>query len=322
VFASSAQAAAAYALADNYNHTNFFSAFEFFEDEDPTQGFVNYVDAETASREGLAGYTNGGIYLGTDYTNKTTTGRHSVRLTSKKTWTQGLFVADIAHMPAGPTDAGSCGIWPAYWTLGPNWPNGGEIDILEGVNEQDTNAVTLHTAEGCTITNTGSIASTKLGNGDCYGNIGCKQTTTGENNYGARFNKAQGGIYVIEWADDHISAWFFSRSAEIPPQLMTTGSGTGGNGTTAAPTTIDTASFGQPLAKFVGGPGCSISEHFKEHAIVINTSFCGQWAGKVWSDSETCSALGDSCDAYVGENPEAFSDAYWLFNSIRVYQQA
>jgi len=127
---------------------------------------------------------------------------------------------------------------------------------------------------------------------------------------------------VIEWADDHISAWFFSRSAEIPPQLMTTGSGTGGNGTTAAPTTIDTASFGQPLAKFVGGPGCSISEHFKEHAIVINTSFCGQWAGKVWSDSETCSALGDSCDAYVGENPEAFSDAYWLFNSIRVYQQA
>jgi hypothetical protein len=32
----------------------------------------------------------------------------------------------------------------AVWTLGPNWPNNGEIDILEGVNQLTYNAATLH----------------------------------------------------------------------------------------------------------------------------------------------------------------------------------
>jgi beta-glucanase (GH16 family) len=37
-------------------------------------------------------------------------------------------------MPAG------CGTWPAFWLVNddPNrWPYDGEIDIVEGVNEQD-----------------------------------------------------------------------------------------------------------------------------------------------------------------------------------------
>jgi hypothetical protein len=33
----------------------------------------------------------------------------------------------------------------AVWTLGPNWPNNGEIDIMEGVNLLTKNAATLHT---------------------------------------------------------------------------------------------------------------------------------------------------------------------------------
>jgi hypothetical protein len=32
----------------------------------------------------------------------------------------------------------------AVWTLGPNWPNNGEIDIMEGVNQVTYNAATLH----------------------------------------------------------------------------------------------------------------------------------------------------------------------------------
>ena len=48
-----------------------------------------------------------------------------VRITSKKTYNSGtLFLADIYSMPHG------CATWPAYWTVGPDWPNGGEIDIL------------------------------------------------------------------------------------------------------------------------------------------------------------------------------------------------
>jgi hypothetical protein len=30
------------------------------------------------------------------------------------------------------------------WTLAPNWPNNGEIDIMEGVNQNMYNAATLH----------------------------------------------------------------------------------------------------------------------------------------------------------------------------------
>ena len=54
---------------------------------------------------------NGQVYLGVDNTTTIATsaqGRDSVRLESKESFTQGLLVADIAHMPGN-----ACGIWPA-----------------------------------------------------------------------------------------------------------------------------------------------------------------------------------------------------------------
>jgi hypothetical protein len=58
-----------------------------------------------------------------DWTNDTIRGRPSVRLESKLSYTKGLFLADIKHMPGN-----ACGIWPAFWTLGSGeWPYHGEI---------------------------------------------------------------------------------------------------------------------------------------------------------------------------------------------------
>ncbi len=56
-------------------------------------------------------------------------GRNSVRISSQSAYGDSVIVLDLAHMPSG------CATWPAFWTLsqkGP-WPNGGEIDIIEGM---------------------------------------------------------------------------------------------------------------------------------------------------------------------------------------------
>lgn len=68
-----AGANAAYTLQDNYDHTNFFDGFSFFDGADPTHGSVDFVTAATANATSLAGYagTNGSrnsIYLGVDHT--------------------------------------------------------------------------------------------------------------------------------------------------------------------------------------------------------------------------------------------------------------
>lgn len=91
-------ARAAYTLRDTYNSANFFSSFNFYTGSDPTHGFVSYQSQSAASSQGLINTNNGQVYLGVDHTSTTTTGRNSVRVTSNKGYTHGLFIADIAHM--------------------------------------------------------------------------------------------------------------------------------------------------------------------------------------------------------------------------------
>lgn len=105
----------------------------------------------------------------------------SVRISSNTTYNTGLFILDLNKAPWG------CGktfvspayrlsnkleiseaIWPAFWTVGGNWPNvrlsllfffflsihlcirvkNGEIDILEGVHDNEHNQVAWHTNPG------------------------------------------------------------------------------------------------------------------------------------------------------------------------------
>ncbi|RYY77614.1 glycosyl hydrolase family protein [archaeon] len=82
------------------------------------------------------------IYSGVDYTNivsQYSRGRDSIRLESTNTFTKGLFILDLDHMPHG------CGSWPAFWTVGSNWPYNGEIDVIENIHESNVNQQTLHT---------------------------------------------------------------------------------------------------------------------------------------------------------------------------------
>ncbi|KAF3762972.1 family 16 glycoside hydrolase [Cryphonectria parasitica EP155] len=313
-------ATSSYTLEDTFDSSNFFDSFTWFTDADPTAGFVSYQDQSSATSAGLATIANNQVRLGVDSTSTVDSstlsayvggdtsvgGRKSVRLQSKKTYTKMLMVADIEHMPVG------CGTWPALWTWGTgSWPADGEIDIIEGANSQTTNAMTLHTSAGCTPSNSGQDPGTSWydgSTGDCSadsGSTGCPQRGTSTSNFGAGFNSAQGGVYAMEWTDAAISIWFWPRSS-IPSGISSS-------------STVDTGSLGTPLARFEGGSGCDIASHFQGHVITINTALCGQWAGKAWAADGTCASQADSCAAWVANNPGAFADAYWLFNSIKVY---
>ncbi|KAI9792354.1 MAG: hypothetical protein M1835_007927 [Candelina submexicana] len=291
---------AEYSLEDDYTPSEFFSKFSFFTENDPTHGFVKYVNQSTAQVSGLISISGGSAYIGVDHKTNSSTGRASVRIASTKLYNHGLIIADIAHMPGG-----ICGTWPAFWTLGPDWPNGGEIDILEGVNSQNKNAMTLHTSPGCSITNdggfTGNMTTTNC-NTNVGGNVGCGIASLDTRTYGKGFNANGGGVYATEWTSKAISIWFFSRGSI--PRDVSSGA--------PAPST-----WGQPVAKFQGG--CDIDKFFKNQQIIFDTTFCGDWAGNTWNSS-TCASLAPTCQAYVQNNPSVFKDAYWSVNSLKVYQ--
>jgi hypothetical protein len=120
--------------------------------DDPTHGRVNFVNKDTAQQNGLAYVdckafpsfevnkefdvgpstaTKNTFIMAADSTNVVSPnerGRDSVRISSSFGVDEGIFILDLVHMPEG------CGTWPAFWSAsqsGP-WPQGGEIDIIEG----------------------------------------------------------------------------------------------------------------------------------------------------------------------------------------------
>eukprot|EP01087_Luapelamoeba_hula_P008042 TRINITY_DN2000_c0_g3_i2.p1 TRINITY_DN2000_c0_g3~~TRINITY_DN2000_c0_g3_i2.p1 ORF type:complete len:212 (-),score=38.60 TRINITY_DN2000_c0_g3_i2:70-705(-) len=207
-----------------------------------------------------------------------------------------------------------CGTWPAFWMVGPDWPNKGEIDIIEGVNNNQVDQTTLHTSQGCDMASestsefTGHWASGPSGpSSNCwvnapgqYANAGCGITGNG-NSYGTPFNNINGGVYALEWTGSFIRSFFFPRS-RIPKDI-----------TDMRP---NPNSWGKPYAYFKLGGNCPAS-HFQQQQIVINLTFCGDWAGGVFA--QQCPGKG-SCNAYVQNNPRAFADAYWLIHSLAIYQ--
>ncbi|OQD73046.1 hypothetical protein PENDEC_c017G05308 [Penicillium decumbens] len=296
---------AIYTLQDDYGtNGSFFDEFNFFTGQDPTNGYVDYVNRSTATNNGLVSTSGGSVYIGVDHSHTTTSGRQSVRLGSNKTYTHGLVILDLEHMPGS-----VCGTWPAFWMLGSNWPNNGEIDIIEGVNTQSTNQMTLHTSDGCSINSFGYSGS--LNTDNCYveadgqsANSGCAIQSSSTQSYGDGFNQAGGGVYATEWTSDAINVWFFPNSS-VPYDI-----------THGVPNPL---LWGLPAARFSGD--CDIDSHFNELQIVFDITFCGDWAGDAWSSS-TCASKASTCNDYVSNNPSDFKQTYWEINSLKVYQES
>jgi hypothetical protein len=86
------QAQAGYTLTDNFVPNNFFNNFNFDTENDPTHGYVNYVDESTAQSKGYI-KNDTTVYIGCDYKNVASgRGRDSVRITSKKSWNSGTLI--------------------------------------------------------------------------------------------------------------------------------------------------------------------------------------------------------------------------------------
>jgi len=157
--------ATSYSLQDEYSGASFWNNFDFFSGGDPTEGWVDYVSYDTAVSNGLIANPDTptwGVDSSTVLDPAGSTLRSSIRMTSKATWTHGLFIADIAHMPSS-----TCGVWPSWWTFGQSgtWPNSGEIDIIEFVNNANNDLISAHTTASCTIAGVNQTGS--LQTNDC-----------------------------------------------------------------------------------------------------------------------------------------------------------
>ncbi|KAJ3090812.1 hypothetical protein HK100_007344, partial [Physocladia obscura] len=303
-YTTGATSASARQLVDAYDASNIFQMVDFFDGADPTHGDVVFLSGAGAQSAGLAYVQNNIVYFAADSTNVyASSGRPSIRWSSINTYSSGLFVFDVVHMPAG------CATWPALWLLGTGqtWPYAGEIDIIEGVNQATTNQQTLHTSEDCSFTASQMAQTATLDFGDCNsanganGNEGCGTTNYQANAYGAPFNANGGGVYATEWSSTGISIWFFPRNA-IPSDI-----------TAGAP---NPAGWGTPSSNWPFGSWCT-ANHFQDMTIVLDTTFCGDWAGNAYGSPCLGGSGIPACNWFVQHSPSAFTEAYWAINSLK-----
>ncbi|KAF7981763.1 hypothetical protein HWV62_31827 [Athelia sp. TMB] len=287
-FSSTSVLANTYSLSSTVIGSEFLSAFSFEAIADPTHGFVG-------------------------------AGRKSVRIKSNAAYTTHVAIFNVNHMPEG------CGTWPAIWEVNEaNWPGAGEIDIVEGVNNVTPNQSTLqliqnsarapvvlfplvesHKQEG----NVDPASRTTVGtdcNANDNGNAGCGVKSVDQASYGPAFNNAGGGWYALERTSSYIKVWFWERSATSVP-----------SGVSGGASSINTANWGEPTA-FFPNTDCNISSSFGSLNIIINLTFCGDWAGQ--SSVYASSGCPSTCNAYVAANPSAFTNAYFDFASLRIYE--
>jgi hypothetical protein len=183
-----------------------------------------------------------------------------------------------------------CGLWPAYWSTGSEWPNDGEIDVVEGVNNQSTNQMTLHTSAGCRLATrgndyrrdvafTGKVFGTQCESSDANNN-GCGVGDTDDTSFGHWFNMQAGGVWAHRWDSTGITIWRFSRN-DIPEDIQAR--------------TPNPDSWPTPVAEF-SSEGCDMG-HFRDHSLILDTTICGDWAGASFSEM----GCGNSCQDVVGD---------------------
>ncbi|KAF1965701.1 glycoside hydrolase family 16 protein [Bimuria novae-zelandiae CBS 107.79] len=308
---------AAYKKVWDYNSSNFWDNFNFVDLDDShfTGGFAQYVGIDEALSSGLARINNGKVRLGVDSTNTystSSTGRKSLRLQSYGYFDNGLLVGDFAHVPVA-----GCGQWPAFWVYQGEQHVGSyaEIDILENVNVHTANTHSLYTSDQCTINiQKGNLVPEKSTN--------CHWKKDGPPSQGCSFNAEAGTfnqpfnndykVVALQVESERIRIWHFKKT-EVPADLNSASPNP--DAWTKAPTVHITPK------------SCDFHKAFNLFHIVINTSFCGSWAGDDFNNTNYAGQCAqqtgvNDCKTWVAQHPSDFVNTFWEINSIKLFQRA
>lgn len=302
-----------YSLAEDFSGANFFNGFRYNESAIDSNNFgnVHFLSQSAALQANLTFIdSNQHAIITVDNTTSgvgdDAFGRNSVYLLSNNPLTIGsLLIFDANHIPFG------CSVWPAMFTQGAVWPAQGEIDIVENVNLATVNQYSLHVASTCNQpTSAASQQSGKTTGTNCTVvpsldiNTGCIVQETKQNSFGAGFASAGGGVYAMQWNDQGISTWFFSRS-DVPSDISTSNN------------TPDPTTWGLPSA-FYPANGCDPTTVFGPQFITLYIDICGAFAGESSVFQQTCGSVAPNCTSLV-QDPANYADAYWDINYLRVF---
>mmetsp|Transcript_33089 Transcript_33089/g.102721 ORF Transcript_33089/g.102721 Transcript_33089/m.102721 type:complete len:524 (+) Transcript_33089:64-1635(+) len=261
----------------------FFDGFKFLT-EDTNHGAAHYLTKQMAQAEGVADAHSGFAILRAGkrdpvYQYK----RHSAKIATTRSWSRFLATMRFSHVPYG------CGVWPSFFTLavGKSWPEGGEVDVLEYVNDGPSQA-SFHSGEDCTLDH---AAVNKYGNMPDRNrmNYACKTLYPkllgcGPNKWtqSGRSWARTPGVLALERTDDFLKI-FFLPEGRIPHDLL------------AGKPRPDAWDQSLIISYYpFAASGCSPSVMTAQQ-LVLNIGFCGDWASKVWGDSGSCRGRTSSC---------------------------
>ncbi|KAI0651158.1 concanavalin A-like lectin/glucanase domain-containing protein [Trametes meyenii] len=307
---------AAYNLVRSYSGKTFFDGWDYFDGFDnTTNGDVNYLSQANATQDGLTFVNDAGhAIVKVDNTSFVPFNfkRNSVKLITHDFFPIGsVILFDALHLPFG------CSVWPSFWTMGQNWPAGGEIDILEGVNQATTDQMTLHAKQGCSQapnpTQLGKTQSTDCSAGR-NSSEGCTVLETQPNSLGQGFNDNGGGVWGAQFDTSGIFIWFWNRST-IPADVASSGN------------TVDVSTWGTPSAAWPSS-SCDIASFFAPQQLVIDITLCGDFAGQPNIYQQTCGGpLGNSSVSIcyidnVINNGTNYADAFFEINYVKVFSSS
>lgn len=259
---------------------DFFNQFNFLWD-DPNHGSAQYLVPPQAEEEGVVEATSNWAIIragrrSPQYKYK----RMTARVESKASWKNFLSIFKFSHVPYG------CGVWPALFTLANQgeWPNGGELDMLEYVN-MDVSKASFHTGGSCTLDSSavnqyGSMPDRNRMDYDCVTNypdrLGCAPNKWMKS---AQSWAHSPGVLATQWTDKFIKL-FYIPEHEIPQDIKD-----------EAPHPEDWNRW--LFSYFPLSDSCYVAAQ----KLMMQINFCGDWAGKVWSADGSCNQKVHNCRA-------------------------